>query len=128
MVEDDPLVRTMVVRTLEEEGYTTVSAASGAEALAVLRERAAAVDLAITDVAMPGMMGRELAARLRELHHDLPVLFMSGYPDSDITRRGLIEEGQPFLQKPFAPHVLARRVREVLDARRVPIALPPAGP
>jgi two-component system, cell cycle sensor histidine kinase and response regulator CckA len=69
----------------------------------------------ITDVAMPKMNGRELAARLKGLRPKLPVLFMSGYTDDEMVRRGLLEPDTPFLSKPFTPEVLAAKLRLLLD-------------
>jgi two-component system, cell cycle sensor histidine kinase and response regulator CckA len=74
------------------------------------------VDLLIADVVMPGMSGRELGDRLAQLRPGIPVLYISGFTDEDVIRRGMLEEGRPFLQKPFTPHELARAVREALDA------------
>ena len=73
------------------------------------------MDLVITDVVMPGMSGRELGDRLARLRPGTPVLYTSGFTDEDVIRRGMLEEGRPFLQKPFTPHELARAVREALD-------------
>jgi FixJ family two-component response regulator len=64
---------------------------------------------------MPGMSGRELGDRLARLRPGIPVLYTSGFTDEDVIRRGMLEEGRPFLQKPFKPHELARAVREALD-------------
>ena len=75
------------------------------------------VDLVLTDVVMPILNGRELAERLASERPRLRVLFMSGYTDDDVIRRGLLDPGAPFLQKPFMPADLARKVREVLDSR-----------
>ncbi len=74
------------------------------------------VDLVITDVVMPGMSGRDLGDRLAHLRPGIPVVYTSGFSDEDVIRRGMLEEGRPFLQKPFTPHELARAVRQALDA------------
>ena len=73
-------------------------------------------DLVILDVVMPGMGGRELAERLARFRPELPVLFTSGYTDGEIVRRGLLEPGAAFVQKPFTPDGIVRSVRERLDA------------
>ena len=117
VVEDEAVVRDMAARGLAAEGYRVLQARDGAEALEVLATRDGDVDIVVTDVAMPVLNGRELAARLAEQRPDLPVLFTSGYTDDNVVRRGLLESGQPFLQKPFSPSALAQSVRSLLDAR-----------
>jgi PAS domain S-box-containing protein len=114
VVEDEESVRVMTHRLLESEGYACLEAADGAEAVELLAG-AARVDLVITDVVMPTMNGRQLAQRLEDLRPGLPVLFMSGYTDDEMVRRGLIEPGYPFLSKPFTPEVLAAKVRQLID-------------
>lgn len=85
---------------------------------------AAGVHLGPADLVMPRMGGRELAARLAEVQPGVPVLFMSGYTNDEIVRRGLVHPGAPFLQKPFSPETLARKVRELLDSRTAPRPVP----
>ena len=114
MVEDEEAVRTMLHRLLENEGYEVLEASDGQQALVVI-EGAPRVDLVITDVAMPGLNGRELADRLKLSRPGLPVLFMSGYTDDEMVRRGLIDPDHPFLGKPFSPEVLAAKVRQMID-------------
>jgi len=116
VVEDEAMVRRFACRYLNQLGYETIEAANGAEALQLLSDKGGAVDLVLTDVVMPVMAGRELAERVRERYPDLPLLFMSGYTDDEIVRRGLLEPGAPFLQKPFESHMLRRKVREMLAA------------
>lgn len=118
VVEDEATVRDMTSRALEEYGYRVVSASSGPEALTLMRQGDGPVRLLITDVIMPGMDGPELARRMLALRPGLPVLFMSGYTDDEIVRRGLLEAGQPFLQKPFTPERLGREVAELLKLRQ----------
>jgi CheY-like chemotaxis protein len=77
----------------------------------------AAIDLVVSDVVMPEVGGRELAARLALLEPALPVLYMSGYTGEDVVQRGLMDAGAPFQQKPFTSDGLARAVRELLDSR-----------
>jgi PAS domain S-box-containing protein len=117
VVEDEDVVRAMACRGLREHGYTVLEARNGAEALAVVQENTAAIDLVVSDVVMPVVGGRELAARLAVLDPALPVLYMSGYTGEDVVQRGLMDPGAPFAQKPFSPDGLARTVRELLDAR-----------
>jgi two-component system cell cycle sensor histidine kinase/response regulator CckA len=116
------LVRSLAVRALEGQGYAVLVAESGEAALDLLDGRPERVHLVVSDVAMTGIGGRELGRRLAEAHPDLPVLYMSGYPADEAVRNGLLEERQPFIQKPFAPDALAGAVRALLDrtgARRV---------
>jgi CheY-like chemotaxis protein len=108
VVEDEPTVRTMAVRTLEEAGYRVYQASHGGEALDLIEGAAAQVDLVVTDLGMPEMDGHELARRLRADRPVLPVLYMSGYGDAGSVT--------PFLQKPFSPDDLVERVATVLAA------------
>jgi two-component system cell cycle sensor histidine kinase/response regulator CckA len=82
----------------------------------------------VTDVILPGMDGPELARRATELRPELPVLFISGYTDDEIVRRGLLQEGQPFLQKPFTPEALAAKVAMLLNEQGRPVAAEPNSP
>ncbi len=115
VVEDEESVRTMLARQLQSEGYEVLQAEDGREALDLIERRSGAVDLVITDVAMPAMNGRELGARLKKERPRLPVLYISGYADDEMVRRGLIDPNNPFLSKPFTPEVLAAKVRLLLD-------------
>ncbi|HEX6616743.1 MAG TPA: GAF domain-containing protein [Gemmatimonadales bacterium] len=117
VVEDEPAVRRMTARSLAGQGYAILEAENGAQALEVLQRLPGPVDLVLTDVVMPVLNGRELGEQLAARRPGLRVLFMSGYTDDDIIRRGLMRPGSPFIQKPFLPGALARKVREVLDAR-----------
>ncbi len=121
VVEDDARVRGVTVRALQTNGYEVLTAGSGEEALAIARGRTGRIDLVVTDVVMPGMSGREVVDALRRNLPGLKALFVSGYTQDAIARRGVLDEGVEFLPKPFTPATLAARVREVLDAR------PPAG-
>jgi two-component system, cell cycle sensor histidine kinase and response regulator CckA len=123
LVEDEPAVRIMTSRALQEFGYGVVEASGGHQALGVLERRDTQVDLLITDVILAGMDGPELARRAVELSPELPVLFISGYTDDEIVRRGLLQEGQPFLQKPFTPEALAAKLTELLKPLK-PLSTP----
>ena len=116
LVEDEPEVRGLVEKILRMYGYTVLSAASPAEAIALSKNRAATIDILVTDVIMPGMNGRELSRVLAASRPELRVLYMSGYTDAVIAQQGILEPGTAFVSKPFTPDVLARKVREVLDA------------
>ena len=115
VVEDEEAVRGLASRALREHGYTTIEASDGAAALAVLAERGPEVGLIVADLVMPLMGGRELRARIAGLGLRTPVLFMSAYTAGDVRARGMLEKGDPFIQKPFAPADLAAQVRELLD-------------
>lgn len=118
LVEDEPAVRYMTSRALKEQGYNVLEASDGPEALKLVKHANGALDLIITDVIIPGLDGTELARQATRVKPGLPILFMSGYTDDDIVRRGLLDQDQPFLQKPFTPEVLVRRVAELLNPRK----------
>jgi PAS domain S-box-containing protein len=117
VAEDEEMVRGIMVRTLRDCGYAVLEAGDGIEALDMVNAREGRVSLIVADVVMPGLGGREMAARLAARWPEVPVLFTSGYTGMDVVRRGLLDEGHEFLQKPLAPEALARKVREMVDAR-----------
>ncbi len=114
IAEDEPAIRALTERVLRGLGYTVHSAPDGTAALALAERLGTGVDLLVTDVIMPGLRGRDLAARLSNGHARLKVLYVSGYGQDSLT--GQVPEGMHFLAKPFGPEALARKVREVLDA------------
>jgi PAS domain S-box-containing protein len=117
LVEDEPAVRDLVRRVLTSRGYTVLEADQAESALTLTDGRTAPFRLAICDVVLPGRMGgRELAGELADRHPESRFLFISGHSAGAAQQAGLLEEGVPFLQKPFSPEALARKVREVLDA------------
>jgi two-component system, cell cycle sensor histidine kinase and response regulator CckA len=116
LVEDEDDVRTLTRRALPRQGYAVLEARHSREALQVWERHKASVELVISDVVMPEMNGGELARRLLQERAELRVLFLSGYTDSAVLRANLLEEGRPFLQRPFTPRVLARKVHEVMSA------------
>jgi PAS domain S-box-containing protein len=118
IVEDEPAVRYMTSRALKEHGYQVLEASDGGEALRLVEQSHGALDLIISDVIIPGLDGTELARQAAKVKPELPILFMSGYTDEDIVRRGLLDRDQPFLQKPFTPDALIRKVAEVLEQKK----------
>lgn len=116
LVEDEPAVRQFARRALESNGYCVLAASAGAEAMATAMTHAGPIHVLVTDVVMPGMGGPELARRLAQQRPALRVLFCSGYTDDASVREGVREAGTAFLQKPFSPEELIRKVREVLSA------------
>lgn len=116
VVEDERVVRALIVRALRALGYRCLEADDAGNALGVLEREEGRIDLVVTDVVMPGISGGDLGSRLTELYPTLPVLYTSGFADDDVIRRGLVDAARPFLQKPFTPTELGLRVREVLDS------------
>ncbi|MEO7996389.1 MAG: PAS domain S-box protein [Gemmatimonadaceae bacterium] len=115
LVEDEEAVRKIAKLALESHGYTVIEASSGQEALSVADKFVKPIDLVISDVVMPGMSGRQFAETLRKHRSDFRLLFISGYTDDAVVRHGIVKADEAFLQKPFSPNTLARKVREVLD-------------
>jgi two-component system, cell cycle sensor histidine kinase and response regulator CckA len=116
LVEDEDSVRGLVRETLEARGYTVLEASDGAAALRIAETFSGHIHLLISDVVMPGMSGKELAARLKKTREQTRVLFLSGYTEDAILQEGGLEPGAAFLQKPFTLQNLARKVRDVLQA------------
>lgn len=115
VVEDEDAVRSLVAAALRASGYKVLAASHPEEALQACREHDGEIHLLLTDVVMPQMNGRELAERLKSLRPETKILYMSGYTDAAILHHGILERGEAFLQKPFTPNSLARKVREVLN-------------
>jgi len=115
VVEDDPAVLSLSCRALESEGYTILCASDGADALRLVERHGGEIHLLVTDVVMPGMSGRELAEQMAARRAGIRILYMSGYPGDAAVQHGALARGSAFLQKPFSPDGLARKVRETLD-------------
>jgi CheY-like chemotaxis protein len=115
VVEDEESVRSLACRVLRAKGYRVIEAGSADVALALLRTDAGPIDLLLTDVVMPGISGPALAQRLVRRYPRLRVLYMSGYAEEAIERRGTLPAGGELLEKPFTADQLARRVREAVS-------------
>jgi PAS domain S-box-containing protein len=117
VVEDEPAVRGLTARVLEQQGYKVLVAADGSEAAALARDPAVRIDMLLTDVVLPGdMQGDGVARMVVEEHPAIKCMFMSGYPREVIAKAGRVAEGVNYLEKPFSPATLVRRVRELIDA------------
>ncbi|HVB32052.1 MAG TPA: response regulator, partial [Gemmatimonadaceae bacterium] len=115
LVEDEVAVRRLAERILTSAGYTVLAAGDGAEALQLLAQHRTPVHLLLTDVVLPGISGRELAAKVESTHPEVRVLYTSGYTDDTILRHGVLDSVTHFLGKPYTVAELTQRVREVLD-------------
>jgi CheY-like chemotaxis protein len=116
VVEDEEAVRTLVRSILEGNGYTVLEASNGVEAQKVGRSHKSPIHLIVTDVVMPKMGGREAAETLAPHLPGVKVLYMSGYTNEAIVHHGVLDSGIPFLEKPFTPDALLRKVRQLLDS------------
>ncbi|HEU4764470.1 MAG TPA: ATP-binding protein, partial [Candidatus Eisenbacteria bacterium] len=118
-VEDEESLLNLVAEILKDAGYNVIPANGPKEALRVLVEHREAIHMLLTDVVMPGMSGRILADQVLRERPGMRVLYMSGYTDNAIVHHGVLDAGTAFLQKPFTPDALIKKVREVLDAAEV---------
>jgi two-component system cell cycle sensor histidine kinase/response regulator CckA len=118
IVEDDASLRALAARVLESSGYKVLLARNGIEALALCAGYEGTIDLVASDVVMPEMSGRPLVEKLAETRAETKVLFMSGYTDDDVMRRGVLDGRTAFIQKPFTATQFATKVRDVLDQPR----------
>jgi two-component system, cell cycle sensor histidine kinase and response regulator CckA len=117
VVDDEPAILTLVTAVLAGQGYTVLAARSPAEALAFAGAHAGVISMLLTDIAMPGMNGWDLAKRITLHDPRLKHLFMSGHPFDVVTPQDVvIDQEVHFIQKPFKINVLAARVREILDS------------
>jgi PAS domain S-box-containing protein len=129
LVEDEMIVRELALLVLSDLGYEVLTAVNGEEALRVAENHAGTLQLVITDVVMPLMGGKELSGHMRKRYPRVKVIFSSGYTDDAISDQGALGEGVAFLQKPYTPIQLARKVRSVLDARNLqPSEVSPTAP
>jgi CheY-like chemotaxis protein len=124
LVEDDDAVRLLARVTLERIGYSVLQAGSPKEAMLLVGASAMPIHLLLSDIIMPDSEGTPLFDRLVRVHPGLRILYMSGYADEAILRHGVLMEGTPFMQKPFTPLVLARKIRDVLEAAPTSVPKP----
>ncbi|MGB2627495.1 MAG: ATP-binding protein [Candidatus Acidiferrum sp.] len=122
LVEDDESVCELVKSVLTSQGYSVLAARHPLDAEAICKSHPGPIQLLLTDVVMPEMTGPDLANRLTKLNPQLRVMFMSGYIDDSVVRQGIRDRGIAYLQKPFSPISLARKIRDVLDSVPVPSA------
>jgi CheY-like chemotaxis protein len=117
VVEDEPALRMVARKILENAGYTVLLASNGDEALTHLRRSVTPIHLLLTDVVMPGMSGPALVGRMREEGARTRILYTSGYADDQLASEGVAGERVQFLAKPYTGTTLLRKVREVIDAK-----------
>ncbi len=115
MVEDEEILRKLILTLLEQHGYRVTLAANGGEAVLLIEEKGLRPALMLTDVVMPNMSGKQLVERLRRTLPDLKVLYMSGYTDNAIVHHGVLDPDTPFIQKPFPIQDLVKRIQLVLQ-------------
>ena len=116
MAEDAEVLRRLLREILAQNGYTVLVAGNGEEALRTSSGHPGPIHLLVTDMVMPVMSGRELVSRLAPLRPEMKVLYMSGYTEEAIASRGVFGPGTAFLEKPFSPDALVRKIRDVLDS------------
>ncbi len=117
LVEDEEHIRRVAVEVLKALGYQVFEARDGKQAIQLAELYNAPIHLLLTDVIMPQINGRDLAEKIKSLHPETRILFMSGYTDDIISRHGVLEETVNFINKPFTPSVLALKIREILEAK-----------
>jgi two-component system, cell cycle sensor histidine kinase and response regulator CckA len=117
LVEDEEIVRKLARNVLASKGYSVLEAPGGSAALSLCERHPGRINLVIVDVMLPEMTGRELAVRLKEKLPGVGILFVSGYAEDDVLRKGSSEPAGAFLAKPYSPAHLLGKVREVIDAR-----------
>jgi len=114
LAEDEEIVRTLAARVLKDQGYKVLEANDPLQAIQIFNGYKGKVDLIVTDIIMPGMTGLGLVQRIQSTHPDIKILYISGYTDTAMLHQGVFESGTAFLQKPFTPQTLLKKVREVL--------------
>ena len=115
MVEDEALVRLLIVDVLDELGYKAVEAVDGPSGLRILQSQQR-IDLLITDIGLPGLNGRQVADAARLQRPDLKVLFMTGYAENAAITKGILNAGMQMITKPFAMDALTKRIRDLMQS------------
>ena len=132
LVEDEAALREVARRILDRNGYQVLTAASGPEAIDLIASHRGPLDLLLTDVVMPQMMGNEVAERVRACRPGVRVLYMSGYTQGLLSARGVLETGVSLIEKPFSEPALLTKLSEILgpDGQLAPAQphLPWSGP
>jgi PAS domain S-box-containing protein len=117
LVEDDGVLRSLTRRVLEEHGYTVLEGGDGEEAIARCEGHSGPIDALLTDIVMPGISGARLAERVRSVHPEAKVIFVSGYTGEALVPQSVRESGVLFLPKPYTPAILIRTIRRALETR-----------
>jgi CheY-like chemotaxis protein len=116
VVEDEPVIRNLIVEVLQGLGYQALEASDGPSGLKILQS-SQSIDLLVTDVGLPGINGRQLADQARVTRPDLKVLFITGYAENATLANGFLEPGMEMITKPFAVEALATRIRDIIQNR-----------
>jgi CheY-like chemotaxis protein len=127
LVEDEEMVRNLTREVLESGCYKVLEAARGAQALGICEQYPDQIHLVLTDVVLPQMSGPEMALALADRHPEIPVLYISGYADDAIVHHGILDPGTHFVEKPFTPELLLRKIRQILDLQQLPLTPVPFG-
>jgi two-component system, cell cycle sensor histidine kinase and response regulator CckA len=114
VVDDEEMVRRLAARILITQGYVALEARGGEEAVRILQRGSQRINGVLTDVAMPGIGGRQLGETIARCWPQVRVLYMSGFPARRMVSEGALDPRHPFLQKPFTSEQLARKMRELL--------------
>jgi two-component system, cell cycle sensor histidine kinase and response regulator CckA len=120
VVEDEDAIREVTRRILTRNGYSVLTAATGPDAIGLIERHQGLIDLLITDVIMPQMLGKEVAEQAQVLRPGIRILFMSGYAQPVLAAQGTLDAGVMLVEKPFSEAALLARVRQVLDAEANP--------
>jgi two-component system cell cycle sensor histidine kinase/response regulator CckA len=119
VVDDEAEIRKLVGAMVSQAGYTVLTADSGEHALVLYKNNKGPIDLLITDVVAPGMSGPMLADKLTEIQPDLKVLYISGYDNTHVVQKYVVEKGHALLSKPFTVEEMKAKVREMLSSAAV---------
>jgi DNA-binding response OmpR family regulator len=115
IAEDEPQVREIVRHLLQKSGYKIIEAENGEDAVKKFKDNRGTLSLVLLDVIMPVKNGREAYEEIKGIEPSVKIIFMSGYTDDIISKKGLLEEGFDLITKPINPETLVRKIREVLD-------------